>query len=184
MKNLILATDSYKQSHFLQYPPEARIISAYVEARPNPFSDEIVFLGLQPLLVDYFSQPIAAADIDEAEAICVAHGVPFNRAGWEAIVADHGGYLPLEIKALPEGAVVPAGVPLVQLENTDPRMPWLTTFIETAMLRAIWYPTTVATLSWKCKAVIRAGLKSSATTAWASGPACLRTLVSASCTTR
>ncbi|WP_294029435.1 nicotinate phosphoribosyltransferase [Sphingopyxis sp.] len=159
MKNLILATDSYKQSHYLQYPPEARVISAYVEARPNPFSDEIVFLGLQPLLVDYFSQPISAADIDEAEAICAPHGVPFNRAGWEAIVADHGGYLPLEIKALPEGAIVPAGVPMVQLENTDPRMPWLTTFIETAMLRAIWYPTTVATLSWKCKQVIRAGLE-------------------------
>lgn len=159
MKNLILATDSYKQSHFLQYPPEARVISAYVEARPNPFSDELVFLGLQPLLVDYFSQPIARADIDEAEAICLAHGVPFNRAGWEAIVTDHDGYLPLEIKALPEGAIVPAGVPMVQVENTDPRMPWLTTFIETAMLRAIWYPTTVATLSWKCKQVIRAGLE-------------------------
>lgn len=161
MKNPILATDSYKQSHFLQYPPEARVISAYVEARPNPFSDEIVFLGLQPLLLDYFTQPVTKADVDEAEAICAAHGVPFNRGGWEAIVADHGGYLPLEIKALPEGAIVPAGVPLVQLENTDPRMPWLTTFIETAMLRAIWYPTTVATLSWKCKAVIRAGLEKS-----------------------
>ncbi len=159
MKNPILATDSYKQSHILQYPPEARVISAYVEARPNPFSDELVFLGLQPLLVDNFSQPIAGVDIDEAEAICLAHGVPFNRAGWEAIVTDHGGYLPLEIKALPEGAIVPAGVPLVQVQNTDPRMPWLTTFIETAMLRAIWYPTTVATLSWKCKQVIRAGLE-------------------------
>ena len=159
MKNPILATDSYKQSHFLQYPPEARVISAYVEARPNPFSDDIVFLGLQPLLLDYFTQAVTRADIDEGEDICAAHGVPFNRAGWEAIVADHGGYLPLEIKALPEGAIVPAGVPLVQLENTDPRMPWLTTFIETAMLRAIWYPTTVATLSWKCKKVIRAGLE-------------------------
>lgn len=113
MKNPILATDSYKQSHFLQYPPEARVISAYVEARPNPFSDEIVFLGLQPLLLDYFTQAVTRADIDEGEDICAAHGVPFNRAGWEAIVADHGGYLPLEIKALPEGAIVPAGVPLV-----------------------------------------------------------------------
>lgn len=161
MKNPILATDSYKQSHFLQYPPEARVISAYVEARLNPFSKEVVFLGLQPLLLDYFTQAVTRADIDEGEDICAAHGVPFNRAGWEAIVADHGGYLPLEIKALPEGAIVPAGVPLVQLENTDPRMPWLTTFIETAMLRAIWYPTTVATLSWKCKKVIRAGLEKS-----------------------
>ncbi|SHN12895.1 nicotinate phosphoribosyltransferase [Roseibium suaedae] len=159
MPNLILATDSYKQSHFLQYPPEARVISAYAEARRNEFSDHVVFLGLQPYLIDYLSKPVTAADIDEAEAVCAAHGVPFNRQGWTAVLTDHGGYLPLEFKALPEGMVVPAGVPLLQVENTDERMPWLTTFIETALLRALWYPTTVATVSWMCKAVIRAGLE-------------------------
>ena len=113
MTNLILATDSYKHSHFLQYPPEARTISAYAEARHNSFSKETLFLGLQPFLIDYLAKPISSADIDEAEAICTAHGVPFNRAGWDAIVADHGGFLPIEIKALPEGMIVPTGVPLV-----------------------------------------------------------------------
>ena len=161
MTNLILATDSYKQSHFLQYPPEARVISAYAEARLNEFSDEVLFLGLQPFLIDYLGRPVTSADVDEAEAICTAHGVPFNREGWDAIVADHGGYLPVAIKALPEGTIAPAGVPLLQVENTDERMPWLPTFIETALLRAIWYPTTVATLSWKCKAIIRVGLEKS-----------------------
>lgn len=159
MTNIILATDSYKHSHFLQYPPEAAIISAYVEARINEFSDDLVFFGLQPYLLDLLGKPISAADIDEGDAVCTAHGVPFNRAGWEAILTDHGGYLPIEVKALPEGMIVPAGVPLVQVENTDPRMPWLSTFVETALLRAIWYPTTVATLSHKCKAIIRAGLE-------------------------
>lgn len=161
MTNLILATDSYKQSHFLQYPPEARVISAYAEARLNDFSDEVLFLGLQPFLLDYLGKPVTAGDVAEAEEICTAHGVPFNRTGWDAIVADHGGFLPIEIKALPEGMIVPAGVPLLQVENTDERMPWLPTFIETALLRAIWYPTTVATLSWKCKAIIRTGLEQS-----------------------
>lgn len=159
MTNPILATDSYKQSHFLQYPPEARVISAYVEARPGGLADRVLFLGLQPYLIDYLARPVALADIEEAEAICAAHGVPFNRAGWEAVVSDHGGYLPLEIRALPEGTIVPTGVPLVQVENTDPRMPWLTTFVETALLRAIWYPTTVGTLSWQCRQIIRAGLE-------------------------
>ena len=159
--NLILATDSYKHSHFLQYPPEARAISAYVEARPNDFAEEALFLGLQPFLIDYLSRPVTMADVDEAEALCAAHGVPFNRAGWAAVVTRHGGFLPLEICALPEGLPVPCGVPLVQLRNTDPDMPWLSTFIETALLRAVWYPTTVGTLSWKCKAVIRAGLEAS-----------------------
>jgi nicotinamide phosphoribosyltransferase len=156
--NLILATDSYKHSHFLQYPPEARAISAYVEARPNDFADEVLFLGLQPFLIDYLARPISQADIDEAEAICAAHGVPFNRAGWQIILDEHGGFLPLEIRALPEGMIVPTGVPLVQVETTDPRLPWLATFIETALLRAVWYPTTVATLSRQCRLIIRAGL--------------------------
>jgi nicotinamide phosphoribosyltransferase len=159
MPNLILTTDSYKHSHFLQYPPEARTISAYVEARPNDFSDRVLFFGLQAYLIDALSRPISAADIAEADAICLAHGVPFNRAGWQAILDDHGGTLPLEIRALPEGMLVPTGTPLVEVENTDPRMPWLTTFAETALLRAIWYPTTVATLSWQCRQVILAGLE-------------------------
>jgi nicotinamide phosphoribosyltransferase len=161
MTNIILATDSYKHSHFLQYPPEATAISAYAEARPNDFSDELLFFGLQPYLIDLLGKPITGADIDEAETLLAAHGVPFNRTGWDAILTDHGGFLPIEIKALPEGMIVPTGVPLVQVENTDPRMPWLSTFVETALLRAIWYPTTVATLSWKCKAVIAAGLEKS-----------------------
>ncbi|HEY6815828.1 MAG TPA: nicotinate phosphoribosyltransferase [Croceibacterium sp.] len=159
MTNLILATDSYKHSHFLQYPPEARVISAYGESRPNDFAPEVLFLGLQPYLIDYLATPVTKQDIDEAEAICAAHGVPFNRAGWQAIVADHGGFLPLEITALPEGTMVPTGVPLFQIANTDERMPWLTTFVETALLRAVWYPTTVGTLSRKCKTVIAAGLE-------------------------
>ncbi|NBC36667.1 nicotinate phosphoribosyltransferase [Novosphingobium sp. FSY-8] len=159
MTNLILATDSYKHSHFRQYPPETRAISAYVEARVNDFADAVVFFGLQAFIIDYLARPITAADIDEAEAICAAHGEPFNRAGWEIVLNDHAGFLPIEIRALPEGMVVPAGVPLLQVETTDPRLPWLATFIETALLRGIWYPTTVATLSRQCRQIIAAGLE-------------------------
>ncbi len=159
--NPILATDSYKQSHYLQYPPEARVISAYVEARNNPFSDKVLFFGLQAYLLGPLSEAVTVADIDEAQAICDAHGVPFNRAGWDAIVSDYDGYLPIEISALPEGTIAPTSVPLVQVQNTDKRMPWLSTFIETALLRAIWYPSTVATLSWMCKKIILDGLEQS-----------------------
>ncbi len=158
MTNPLLATDSYKQSHFKQYPPEARIISAYAEARPNSFSDDVLFFGLQAYLKKTLLSPITAAHIDQAEKICVAHGVPFNREGWQQILKDYGGLLPLEIKALPEGTLVPSGVPLVQVENTDERMPWLTTWVETGLLRALWYPTTVATMSFKCKQAIYQGL--------------------------
>ncbi len=159
MTNLLLATDSYKHSHFLQYPPKATHVSAYVEARKNLFSESLIFFGLQAFLLDRLMKPITLDDVEEAEMITGAHGEPFNKQGWRDIVTKHGGFLPLEIKALPEGLVVPAGVPLIQVENTDPTMPWLTTFIETVLLRGIWYPSTVATLSGLAKRKIMAGLQ-------------------------
>ncbi|MEO0978503.1 MAG: nicotinate phosphoribosyltransferase [Pseudomonadota bacterium] len=158
MANPLLATDSYKQSHFRQYPPDARVVSAYVEARSNPFSQSVLFFGLQAYLKKTLLQPITATDIEEAGRICASHGVPFNENGWRAILKDHGGLFPLEIKALPEGTLAPSGVPLVQVENTDDRMPWLTTWVETALLRSVWYPSTVATLSFKAKEAIYRGL--------------------------
>ena len=158
MTNLILSTDSYKQSHFKQYPPEAQYISAYLEARNNTFTDKSIFFGLQAFLREYLSKPVTQADIDEAADICTAHGVPFNRAGWEIIVNEHKGFLPIEISAIEEGRAVPNSVPMAQVVNTDPRLPWLATFLETALLRSIWYPTTVATLSFKAKQKIYAAL--------------------------
>jgi len=158
MANPLLATDSYKQSHFKQYPPDARVVSAYVEARSNPFSETVLFFGLQAYLKNTLLKPVTASDIEQAGQICASHGVPFNEAGWLAILKDHGGLFPLEIKALPEGTLAPSGVPLVQVENTDERMPWLTTWVETALLRAVWYPSTVATLSFKAKKAIYRGL--------------------------
>ncbi|MEM8793971.1 MAG: nicotinate phosphoribosyltransferase [Pseudomonadota bacterium] len=158
MTNPILATDSYKQSHFRQYPPEAKRISAYIEARENDFSNGVLFFGLQAFLKASLSQPITPENIDEAKKLCGRHGVPFNDEGWQIILSEHSGLLPVEIKALPEGMLVPNGVPLVQVENTDERLSWLSTFIETALLRAVWYPCTVATLSFRCKALIYKGL--------------------------
>lgn len=153
MQNLILNTDSYKTSHFVQYPPGAEFVSSYIESRGGVHATS-VFFGLQMFIKQYLTKPITPADIDEAEIICAAHGVPFNRAGWEHILTAHKGYLPLEIEAVPEGTEVPTGNVLVQVVNTDPTCAWLTSYIETALLRAVWYPTTVATVSKACHRII------------------------------
>lgn len=155
LTNLILNTDSYKFSHYLQYPQETRAISSYVEARGHSDHPEVVFFGLQMFLKAYLSKPVTMRDIDEAEAIVTAHGLPFNREGWTYIVNKHSGYLPLLIEALPEGTMVRRGVPVVQVVNTDPACYWLTSYIETALLRAIWYPSTVASNSRKVKQIIQ-----------------------------
>lgn len=151
MTNIILSTDSYKTSHFKQYPPGTSKVTSYIEARPGGIWDRVVFFGLQAFLREYLSKPITLADVLEAETIFTAHGVPFNRDGWLNIVNKHKGYLPVVIEAIPEGSVVPVGTPLVQIYNTDPDAFWLTSYLETALLRAIWYPSTVATLSWHAR---------------------------------
>ncbi|SFM71593.1 nicotinate phosphoribosyltransferase [Marinobacter zhejiangensis] len=153
MRNLILNTDSYKTSHFQQYPANTRFISSYIESRGGVYPST-VFFGLQAFIKEYLSRPITTADIDEADAVCQAHGVPFNRSGWEYIRDVYQGYLPLEIEAAPEGAEIPTGNVLAQVRNTDPNCAWLTSYVETALLRAVWYPTTVATVSRACRDII------------------------------
>lgn len=159
--NLILDTDSYKASHWLQYPPGTEGLFSYIESRGGD-KDKTLFFGLQMYLKEYLSKPITQEMIDEAEAFFTAHGEPFNRDGWEYILKRHNGFLPIRIKAVSEGAIVPVRNVLVTVESTDPVVFWLPTYIETALLRAVWYPTTVATNSWYVKQIIRKYLEETA----------------------
>ena len=152
-KNIILNTDSYKVSMFKQYPEGTTGVYSYIESRGGRY-DRTVFFGLQAFIKEYLLAPITQSDIDIADEILTAHGEPFNRAGWQYILDKHAGYLPVVIRAVPEGTVVPVKNVLATVENTDPECFWLTTWLETALLRAIWYPTTVATQSWTIKQVI------------------------------
>jgi len=151
--NLILDTDSYKHSHFHQYPQNTSLVNSYIESRGGDY-DKTLFFGLQAWLKKSLRNPVTLENVEEAGVLCALHGVPFNKAGWLHIVKEHNGFLPLEIEAVPEGTVLPTRNILVQVRNTDPACYWLTSFIETAMLRAVWYPTTVATASYHVKEVI------------------------------
>lgn len=158
--NLILNSDSYKTSHWLQYPPNSEFLSCYVEARKGDY--DVVFFGLQAFIKEYLLKPISLEEIEAAQEIVRAHGLPFNRAGWEHLLNKHGGFLPLRIQAIPEGMVVPVSNVVCQVVNTDPEFFWLSSYIETALLRAIWYPSTVASVSYYCKKIIQNALQKSA----------------------
>ncbi|ABB56238.1 nicotinate phosphoribosyltransferase [Synechococcus elongatus] len=158
--NLLFDTDSYKVSHWLQYPADTTAIGAYLESRGGDCSHTL-FFGLQYLLLRYFFQPITSADIQEAAALFQAHGLPFNQAGWQRVCDRYGGYLPLRIRAVPEGSLVPTGNILLTVESTDPELAWLATWVETLLLR-VWYPITVATRSWQLRQIIQQALEQSA----------------------
>lgn len=155
LSTIIKSTDSYKFSHYLQYPSNTAFVSSYIEARgiskDFPQTD-IVFFGIQPYLKKYLDMVFTDYNqINLIRNLAKAHREPFN-SSWEKM---SGLPVPLKIKAIPEGSVVPVGTPLVQVENTNPEFFWLTSYIETSLLRAIWYPTTVATLSFACKNMMR-----------------------------
>lgn len=148
LKNKIILTDSYKVSHYKQYPPKTTNLYSYWESRGGLFP-ETVMMGMTYYLDQYMSVPITLADIDHAEKRFAKHfgdASLFNRAGWERIVNVHGGHLPIRIKAVREGTVVPTRNVLMTIENLDPELPWLTNYVETLM-SMLWFPTTVATLS-------------------------------------
>lgn len=152
--NFILNTDSYKASHWKQMPPGTTGQFSYIESRGGDH-DATLFFGLQMFLKEYLSKPVTYDDITEASDFCAAHGVPFNYDGWSKLVSKHNGVLPIKIRAVKEGTIVPVSNVLVTLENTDPEFYWITSYLETSMLRAIWYPTTVATVSWDIKQIIK-----------------------------
>lgn len=155
--NLILNVDNYKHCHYALYPEGTEYVSSYIESRGGPYK-ATMFVGLQAFLREYLMRPITLEHIDEAEFHCREIGMPFERENWMGILNDYDGYLPVEIEAVPEGTVVPAKNVLVQLINTDPKYYWVTSFFETALLRAVWYPTTVGTISWLAKQLIKAAL--------------------------
>lgn len=150
--NLILSTDSYKMTHWKMYPPETKYVYSYFEARKGAKYDATTFFGLQHILQGLAGTVITQVDLDEATALAEVHLGPglFNREGWQHIINTHGGRLPLEIRAVPEGKRIPIDNVLMTVVNTDPEVPWLTNYVE-SYLTHVWYPSTVATLSNEVK---------------------------------
>src|ERR1700722_18469395 len=152
--NPIMDTDSYKASHWLQYPPDVSSMYSYFESRGGRYRDT-VFFGLQYYLLEHLSRRVTTKDVDEAETFFAAHGEPFNREGWDHLVGTYDGRFPVRIRAVPEGSVVPSGNVLFDIELTAPdaKIFWIVSWLETLLVR-VWYPTTVASRSYYCKRVI------------------------------
>ena len=155
--NFLLKTDSYKITHWAQYPEGTQRVMSYFECRKGARFEEFPFFGLQYILKRHFEGIVFGyKDIFDAEAIFKSHfgsDAVFNGAGWRRLLAKHGGKLPLRIRALPEGTIARPGLALFTVENTDEEFPWLTNVAETLLMQT-WYPTTVAALSYTAKKVI------------------------------
>jgi nicotinamide phosphoribosyltransferase len=154
--NPFLLTDYYKVGHVFQYPENTTLVYSNLTPRKTRYAEmnEMVFFGLQyfikEYLVDYFSenfftQPKEKVMADYKRRIITSLGA--HLPDYSHIERLHElGYLPVEIKALPEGSKVPMRVPCLTIENTLPEFYWLTNFLETILSAVIWQPCTSATI--------------------------------------
>lgn len=152
--NPILLIDAYKLDHRRQYPENTQYVYSNWTPRASRVAgvNEVVLFGLQYFIQRYLIDEFRAffdADVDDvcAEYERRVNGyLGPNGVGSEHIRELHElGYLPISIKALPEGTPVPLRVPMLTVENTDPRFGWLVNYLETLMSSVLWLPCTSAT---------------------------------------
>lgn len=152
--NILLRTDVYKMGHMEQYVPGCNKVYSYLTARSDKTFNSTVFFGLQYYLKKYFTQAItpemgeeflayrqhilgsnSQAVVDKIRALCLL------------------GYLPIEIKSVPEGEIMPVKNVLLTITNTNPEFYWVVGFVESLILK-LWYTITVATCSYKYHQIV------------------------------
>lgn len=149
--------DSYKYTQAPQYPGHMTYAFSYIEPRVGKRGfEKIVFFGIQILLQRMVATKLTKKHVKFMAQLCAQHfGSPevFSEERWMYIVEKHNGYLPLRIKAVPEGTVMTRGNIQVAVEPTDSECAWLVSPIET-FLQRVWKMSTVCSLSWNTKQVL------------------------------
>lgn len=161
--NPLNAIDFYKTGHKVQYPEGTEMVYSNFTPRSNRLfngnSNEIVFFGLQGFiewfLIDLWEESFFNQPKDEVVA---AYKRRLDTSlGPDSVDVSHIaelhdlGYLPLQIKALPEGSKVPMKVPVLTVKNTIPKFFWLVNYLESVMSAELWKSCTVATIAAEYK---------------------------------
>lgn len=152
-RNIILDMDAYKSAHHLMQPPGYEYLESYGEARVGGEHKEVVFDGLHYVVQNYLNCP-THKEVDEAiqKSIKIFGYNTINEEIWRR-VADLG-YLPIELRGLPEGSKVPIGTPLWILKPTEDWFAPVCNGIETLLMRT-WYPTTLMTRLHNIKSLLK-----------------------------
>ncbi|MDO3651295.1 endonuclease domain-containing protein [Nocardia mangyaensis] len=154
----MLLADMYKISHRVQYPEGTEYVYSNWTPRSNkhlPMIKEVVCVGIQGFvkeyLIDYFDEHFFGRNKEEIASEYrrfLKHTLFIEEPDSSHIEELHDlGYLPIEIKALDEGTLVPFRVPMITIENTNPKFIWLTNYFETLISSYLWKPMTTASIA-------------------------------------
>lgn len=162
MNNALNFIDFYKSGHGKQYPDNTQMVYSTWIPRSlkhfkgsSVFDGKVVHFGLQVFIKDFLIKEFNETFFDQEKAVVVAQYKRRmdNALGKDTVSVDHIealhelGYLPIEIKSLPEGSKVNPKVATITVKNTSPEFFWLVNYIESVMSADIWKPSTVATIA-------------------------------------
>ena len=154
----LLLSDTYKQCHDRMYPKGLKKLVSYWVPRKSMLNNqtEMVFFGLQAFikeyLIDYFHYYFFS--LSEEYMIKLykeSMNIQIGESNYDIdkiIKLHRKGYLPLEIRALPEGTLTPMGVPCIEITNTDKEFAWLVQWIECILQVELWKPCAHATIGY------------------------------------
>ena len=161
--NPLLLADFYKTGHYKQYPSGTTKVYANLTPRKSRIEgvDEMIFFGLQYFIKEYLIENFNRNffDVPEDEVISsymeiVNHGLGVGAISESHIRALHKlGFLPILIKALPEGSRVHMQVPVLTISNTHDEFYWVPNFLETILSTSIWQGCTSATIADQYKRI-------------------------------
>lgn len=173
--NPLTQIDFYKSGHIFQYPAGTESVYSNFTARSDrlapvlrsglaPFEGKVVFVGLQGFVKEFLIQAFDAGffRLPKAQAVRQYRRRMDNALGPGAVPVDHIaalhdlGYLPVRIKALPEGSRVNIKVPLFTVRETRKEFAWLTNYLETVLSNFNWKPITVATIAHEYRRLLEA----------------------------
>lgn len=155
--NPILLTDYYKTEHFRMYPEGTTMIYSNFTPRKSRFPEikGVVFFGLQHFIKKYLMGKFKTEFFDKPwEVVAQEYAFAINTTQDHIRALHKLGYLPIEIKALPEGSICPIGVPCFTIKNTHPEFGWITNYLETLISCQLWQPITSATIANEYKKLL------------------------------
>jgi len=153
------AIDFYKVDHRRQYPKGTTLVYSNFTPRSNKLSnlpdnnENIVFFGLQYFIKDFLQDAWNDQFFskDKSEVVAEYKRRLDTSLGKDTIDVSHIGalhdlgYLPIEIRALPEGTLVPMKVPCLTIHNTVDEFFWLVNYLESVMSAYLWKASVSAT---------------------------------------
>lgn len=160
----LLLKDFYKVGHVFQYPKGTEYVYSNLTPRYSrvPWLSEVVVFGIQYFIDEYlvrrFDEDFFAKPKEEVikhYARRMDYSLGANSVTTKHLEALHDlGFLPIKIKALPEGTVVPLRTPVLTIENTRPEFFWVTNFLETMLSNVVWHPMTSASIAHAYKKLL------------------------------